>query len=178
MAKLKPYSEAFFAIALEKNKIDDYEAQANFILEVYKKDPKLKTMLEHPQVTMNQKNTVLKEAFESKVSGDFLSFFALILRKGREKHLTAILEVFLTLCLSHRDTLEAKVFSPTALTNTQENAIKEKLISISGKNILLKTELDPSLIAGLKVIVDGKLIDLSVKKDISNIKKAMKGGHI
>jgi len=177
MVRLKPYSEAFFAVALEKNKIDEYENEAKFILETYENNPKMKTMLEHPQVTTAQKNAILEEVFKNKVSMDFLSFFALILRKGRERALASILNGFLELCLAHKNTLQARIISAAPLNEIHKNAIKAKLISISGKNILVKSEIDPSLIAGIKVIVDGKLIDLSVKKDIKNIKNLMKGTY-
>ena len=175
MVRLKPYSEAFFAIASEKNKIDEYEAQAKFILETYENSSEMKIMLEHPQVTMAQKRTVLEETFRDKVSFDFLSFFALILRKGREKSFSSILDGFLDLCLENKNTLKARVISAMPLSEVQRASIREKLVSISRKDILIKLEVDPTLIGGIKIIVDGKLIDLSVKNDIKDIKNLMKG---
>ena len=177
MAGLKPYSEAFFAIALEKNKLDLYEKESMFVLDTYKTNEKMRTMILHPQVTARQKNVVLEEVFKGKISEDFFRLFSLILRKGRESFLDSILEGFLDLSLGHKNILEARVVSAKPLSEAHEKEIALKLASISGKQITVKTEVDPSLIAGIKIFVDGKMIDLTVKKDIKNIKNAMKGAY-
>ena len=47
--------------------------------------------------------------------------------------------------------------------------LKEKLKKISGKEIILIQKTDPALLAGVRVELDGKLLDGTVKNRISEI---------
>lgn len=59
------------------------------------------------------------------------------------------------------------ITAPIKLTSTQVEALKAQLQLTAKDNIVL--EVNPSLIAGLKIVVDGKALDLSVKRQLADI---------
>jgi F0F1-type ATP synthase delta subunit len=59
------------------------------------------------------------------------------------------------------------VISPVKLTAAEIATLQVQLHVENDDEFVVK--LDPSLIAGLKVIVDGKALDLSVKRQLADI---------
>ncbi len=53
------------------------------------------------------------------------------------------------------------------------SALKEKLEKISGKTISLKQRIDPSVLAGLRVELEGKQLDGTVQSRLSGISKKL-----
>ena len=53
------------------------------------------------------------------------------------------------------------------LSEEQQKRLKEKLKKISGKEIILIQKTDSALLAGVRVELDGKLLDGTVKNRIS-----------
>ena len=53
------------------------------------------------------------------------------------------------------------------------NTLRAKLEKITGKRIELLFKIDPSVIGGLIVRVDGRVIDASVRKDLDNLRELM-----
>ena len=62
-----------------------------------------------------------------------------------------------------------KVYSTVPLTEEQMNKIALETGALLKKKILLKNEIDSSLIGGIKVAVDGKLIDASFSSQLKNL---------
>ncbi|MCL2045389.1 MAG: F0F1 ATP synthase subunit delta [Oscillospiraceae bacterium] len=67
----------------------------------------------------------------------------------------------------------AKVVSAMRLSMEQEKALEKLLSSKLNKQVSISLEIDPSLIGGFYVYVDGLLIDRSVKKRIDEIKESI-----
>ena len=68
---------------------------------------------------------------------------------------------------------EAVVTSAVALSDSQLKALTAKLESMSGKKITLTTKIDPKVLAGLKVELDGKQLDGTVSGRLSGIKRKL-----
>ena len=59
------------------------------------------------------------------------------------------------------------------LTDAQMTALQEKLEKISGKRISLIQKIDPMVMAGLRVEVEGKQLDGTVQGRLSGISKKL-----
>ena len=63
--------------------------------------------------------------------------------------------------------------SAVALTEREKTELKEKLEKRLGRTIRLECAIDPSLLGGLLVQVDGRVIDGSLKHRLHEIKEVM-----
>ena len=68
---------------------------------------------------------------------------------------------------------EAVVTSAVKLSETQMEALKAKLEKISGKQVYLVQKTDTSVIAGLRVELEGVQLDGTVQSRISGISKKL-----
>jgi len=65
------------------------------------------------------------------------------------------------------------VTSAVALSEEQMNALKAKLEAISGKEVSLIQKRDPSVLAGLRVELEGKQLDGTVKGRLAGISRKL-----
>jgi F-type H+-transporting ATPase subunit delta len=69
-----------------------------------------------------------------------------------------------------------EVISAVPLTEQQLYDIEVRLIRMTRKQLDIRTTVDPSLLGGLRIIVDNTVIDQSIKRKLSDLKKAVYEG--
>ena len=74
------------------------------------------------------------------------------------------------------DKRNAEIISAVPLTGEQLYRLEVKLIRLLRKPIDISTTVDPSLLGGLRVIVDDMVIDHSVKRRLIDMKQAVYQG--
>ena len=67
----------------------------------------------------------------------------------------------------------AVVTSAVALTDEQMAALKDKLEKISGKTVTLTQKTDPTVLAGLKVELEGRQLDGTVKSRLDGLSRKL-----
>lgn len=67
----------------------------------------------------------------------------------------------------------ATVTSASALSAKQKQALKATLSEIFGRPVRLKTEVDQSLLAGLRIAWNGKVVDTSLDQQLSKLNEAL-----
>lgn len=172
MAELiaKRYAAALFDIALEKNSIDKYFDDVELICETIEGDAEFDAVMKHPQISGEEKLSVLTTAFKGKVEDDIIGLFSVAFRKNREAQLFDILNAFIDKVKEHKGIVTANVVSAKALSEKQLAEIKQKLESGMNKQVIIESSVDPSLIGGVKITVCGKLIDNTVRRHLDELK--------
>ena len=72
--------------------------------------------------------------------------------------------------------LEAYVTSAVALTDDEREALKKRLCAISGKNIDLIASVDPALIGGVRVEMDGRRYDNTIQDRLGRLRRSLTQG--
>ena len=67
----------------------------------------------------------------------------------------------------------AVVTSAVTLTDEQMAALKDKLEKISGKTVTLTQKTDPTVLAGLKVELEGRQLDGTVKSRLDGLSRKL-----
>lgn len=175
MAKLvsRRYSSALFEIALESNKLDLFEEQVKYVYNSLKNNSEFLKVIDHPQISENEKMKMFKEIFKDSISYDILGLFSLVLRKNREAEILEILEDFTDRVKKHKGIITAFVYSAKALKGEQINSIKLKLSQNLNKQVIIQAEVQPELIGGIRIVVGGHVIDGSIKKQLDELKKQL-----
>jgi F-type H+-transporting ATPase subunit delta len=73
--------------------------------------------------------------------------------------------------------VEAKVVSASTLDAAMVERMRERLRGISGKEVVLQQEIDPQLLGGLLVELEGKIYDGSVRTQLEKMKQRMARGY-
>ena len=69
----------------------------------------------------------------------------------------------------------ARILSAVPIRETEAMAIRTELEKRFGHTVVVQCEVDPSLIGGIRVEVDGRVIDGSIRNKLEQIKDVMNG---
>lgn len=170
------YGRAIFELALEENKDKLYLEQLREINKLLEENPEFIHLLCSLNIPLSERLQVIDEVFENRAEEYICSFMKLITERGYVAQIPECIKAFEKLYYKEHKITIAYVKSAVALTDGQKSALIKKLQVYSGKNVELDCTVEPKLIGGISVRIDGKLLEGSIKHKIdtirSNLQKA------
>lgn len=169
----KRYSQAVFEIALEKNELDRWQSDLKKIAGLAR-DAALMAAMENPKFRFNDKVKLI-----SKQLGDInqlaLNLVYLLVAKGKLSLIGEITDEYQRLLDSHRGIEQAEVFTTIPLSDADKLKLAERLGAIVGKKVVIKAEIDSSLIGGIVARIGDKLLDGSIRNRLEALKRELSG---
>ena len=169
----KSYADALFSLALETNTVyETLMALKEMRNGIYATEGAL-DLLASPSIPKDERCAVLEKAFGDVQPEHVMSFIGVLVQHGHIRELDDCLEAYTQLHDEHCRLSTAYVTSAVELTAGEKAALIEKLTRRFQRTIHLECAVDPSLLGGLVVKVDGKVIDGSLKHKLHEIKEVM-----
>jgi len=100
-----------------------------------------------------------------------VNFIKLLCEKNLLREFGGCQEAFQRRYYAAHNIAEAVVTSAASLSKEQEELLKKKLETMSGKTVVMELKTDPSVLAGVRVELDGKLFDGTVKGRLSELSR-------
>lgn len=166
----KNYCDAIFEIAKEDQTLDLYKEQLTFVDELIR-DVDFYAVLAHPKISHEKKKTMLVEAFQESVDATLLNFLKLLVDKGHIRSLHAIVKEYTKSYNEVHHIQVVYVYSATMLQEDEKKRLCETLEIKLHKSIDLRCQMDESLIAGLRIKINDKIIDNSAKLQLMQLQK-------
>lgn len=167
------YAEALFMLATEENSLEEFSESLESVSNAFSQNPDYIRFLQSPNIPKNERISALGEAFGGRINAHILSFLQLLCEHGKMADFTECRDQFEKLKKWAQNTATATVHSAVELSDSQKSALKEALEKQSGKSVVLQTQVDKSLLGGLVVEMDGKLLDGSIKRNLADIKEVI-----
>ncbi len=171
----REYAEALFMLAEEESSAEEYAAALNLILSAVSEEPDYLEFLFSPAIPLTERLSAIDGAFTNSVPENILSFLKLLCENGHIRSLPLCISEFMRLLKVKQNTVSADIYSAIELSDSQKDAICKKLSKTTGKNILPRYIIDPSLIGGVKIDIEGKTYDGSIKNRLHDIKDVITG---
>lgn len=169
----RKYGGAIYEIAKEQHGLEQVEQELTFIRDTIQGNAELKEFINHPFLTKDAKKDTIKKLFADKVQPVVLQFCYVVIDRDRIDLLPEMVDVYISLAHHELGMEEAVVTSALPLSETQAEALREKLGELTGLRITLKRKVDPALIGGFTVRIGDKLIDGSVARQLHTLKERM-----
>ncbi len=167
------YAAALFEIAKEKDMVDKFDEQCKMINTLIGSDKDFKNVLSHPSITDKEKMEVLERSLKGIISDDILGLINLLFRKNREDVLSEVLSEFSNLVLKYKKIVIAQVYSAIPLSKERIEKIKSELQNKLQKQVEIHTVVDKTLLGGIRILIDGFVIDRSVRTSLSNLRNQL-----
>lgn len=171
--RAKEYATALFMVALEAQKKKAYAAALETVVNSLRDNPEYVEFLCAPNIPRSERISSIDEIFSASIPEDVVSFVKLLCEKDRIKTIDACFHEYMKLYNESKLVSWAYVRSAVPLTESQKTALRLKLEKTSGRNVLLECIVDPTLLGGLVVEMDGKIIDGSLSRRMKEIKEVM-----
>ena len=163
------YGDSLYDLAAEEALSERIMEESAAVGELFQQNPDYRRLLAEPTITKQERLGLLDQAFSGRIHGYLLNFLKILCERGILMEYEGCLEQYVTRYNRDHGIAEATVTSAVPLTESQVKALKEKLSSVSGKKILLKQLIKPSVIGGLKVELEGKLMDGTISSRLSGL---------
>lgn len=170
---INEYAAALFALSQETDTTEEIYAALDTVTSVIKENPEYLEFLSSPNISKAERISAVEEAFTGNVPEYVVSFLSLLCEKGRIKNLIECISEYKQLCDSANRIAVADITSAVELNESERTALKAKLEKLCGCTVALNCHIDPTLIGGLVVSVDGRVIDGSVKHKLHELKEVM-----
>lgn len=157
-----PYAKALFDAALELNKMEEINHDIHFIEEVFKSEAQLIQVLSHPHIKKGEKKSLIQNIFKDNISEYALNFLYILIDKRREKNLSHIIKEFEDLYDHHIGILRVVAVTAIEMEDKSKEKLTETLKRKFNKEIVLTNEVDKSILGGVLLRIDNKLIDTTI----------------
>ena len=170
---VRGYAEALFQVARAEESIDRVEEELTRMKDSLESNAEVKEFMNNLQISPEGKKSALSQIFGEKISPIVLNWINMVIDQGRQRKLSNILEAFFGLAQESREKVTAEVISSVPLSEDQVQRLEKELSRASKKQVFLKPMVDESILGGVIVKMENKIIDGSVKHRLEKIKQEM-----
>jgi F-type H+-transporting ATPase subunit delta len=170
---VKSYAEALFQVARAEETLNRVEEELTRLNKSLDSNAELREFLSNPQIASDGKKSAFSQIFGGKISPITLHWMNMVVDQGRQRRLPMIIEAFLTLAQEAREKITAEVITSIPLSEDLAKRLEQELSKATKKRVFLKPIVDDSILGGVIVKIENKVIDGSVKHRLEEIRNEM-----
>lgn len=171
------YAETLLALAQKANDLGGWASMITDLADAMESNATLRLFLESPRVGAAEKNKVLAAAFTDKMPRNFLRFLQSLVSHRRQMLIPQIAREYLDLVDEVEGRLHARVTVARETNAAETSAIAQQLSRMFNKDVVPHLTVDPSIMGGVIVYVGDTVLDGSVKKRLSALRRKMLAGR-
>lgn len=172
------YAKALILIGKEDGKAETYREELNSIIGLMDREPLLEQSVGNKLYNAKGRRNVLSAVLKKlELSRIMNSFVMLLFDKGRIKFLRDVSNYYNIFADELKGIIRADLISATELSSESFEQIRNSLSKLTGKQVLLDTKLDASLIGGVITKIGDLVLDGSIKTQLQNMRESLKRGE-
>lgn len=165
------YAKSLIDLAGEKSAVETIKKDIELFLATCRANPELQAILKNPIIGLDKKANILDGLFSGKVHEMILSFFKIVVRKGRAEILFATAKEFITQYNVIKNVVKATVTSASQLSQENISQIEDVVKQSTNGEVILTSIVDPKLIGGFILKVGDKQFDTSISSKLNKLRK-------
>ena len=165
------YGIGLYEAARDLGSIEEFQSILIDIRELLNNNPEILTLLKAPTIDASERKSIASNIFEGKVSPEILNFIFLLIDKRRIGQFIGITKNFDRICDENNGITKGEIFSTVPLSVDQLNKFEVETGKLLRKRVELKNQIDKSILGGIKIYIDGKYIDASVRGRLDELKE-------
>ena len=169
------YATALFELARDEKSIDPVKADLDRFDALLGDSADLKRLVRSPVFSADtQLKALIAVLDRAGITGIAANFLKVLTRNRRLFAITDVIRAFRALVAKFKGEASADVTVAERLSDRNLDALKTALKSVTGKDVALNVNVDPSIIGGLVVKLGSRMVDSSLRTKLNSIKHAMK----
>jgi F-type H+-transporting ATPase subunit delta len=167
------YAEAILRVAEEGGQAEALLEELNGLVEYLDRNPEFERFLASPLIEEGPHAQVIEDAFRGKASDLLVDSLLVINRKGRLSALRAIAVAYRAALRDLRGWMDVHVRTAVPLTEPLRARLNQVLAASTSRRPTLIEKVDPALIGGLVIEVEGRKVDASVASRLHDLSEAL-----
>jgi F-type H+-transporting ATPase subunit delta len=169
------YATALFELARDERSIDLVKAELDRFEAMLADSADLNRLVRSPVFSSGTQAKALSAVLDKAgISGISANFLKVLTANRRLFAVDQVIRAFGALVAKFKGEAIADVTVAEKLSDKNLDALKTALKSVTGKDVALNVNVDPSIIGGLVVKLGSRMVDSSLRTKLNPIKHAMK----
>jgi F-type H+-transporting ATPase subunit delta len=168
------YAQAVFNVARAESMVDQVEDELRQLKDEITNNLELKKNLTDPSIENYEKIKVMLEILGDDASKAIKSFAAMMVILDAIDSFEQTYKDFVELANQLKRQVSIEVISVIELDKEILNEIKENVDKKTGLDVRIKNVLDKNIIGGIVIKIGDKVIDLSIKDKLDDLKNKLK----
>jgi len=171
------YTKALFELARDAGREEEVGRELELFYAAYNAG-ELQRVLINPAFDLSSRKRILIQvANGQELSPLTIHFLALLLERDRLAYLPGIVASYGRMLNEAKGRVQARVVGAAPLEPAMLESLAQTLRAISGKEVILEQQTDPALIGGIRVELEGKIYDGSVRTQLDNMRERIARGY-
>ena len=171
------YASALLSLAVDDNKVIDYQKEVKELRKIIRDNEDFILLLDSRFLSIEERMNNAEKILKG-FSPDVVNFIKIIIKHNRVSYLEDILEAFNSLCNENQDIVEGLIYSAFPLDESTLLKVKKKISQIENHEVDLIPRIDPSLIGGVKVVINSHVYDGSIKNQLEKMQIDLLGKEL
>ena len=165
----RTYGKALFTEATQLNMVNEIYQELLQLREVYHEVPDLGDILSDDRLSIFEKVNIVKD-LENSFSDTMAKFIHTVYDYGRMNEMLDIIDEYEHLYYDQFGIIVVNVTTAVALSLEQRHDLEKRLAKqFHANKVVLRPKLDPSIMGGMIVESEHRIIDQSVRTELNNI---------
>lgn len=166
------YARALFEAASDQGRVEETGQELKSVVEAFEMDSEMRNFIATPNISLTDKENVLKNVLSGKVSDVLLNTILLLIERGRQGAFSELLSSYNNIVSRTLNVADAVVYTPYPLSEQEQAEVAATFGQISGKRLKVVNLIDEKLIGGLKVVIGDTLYDGSISGKLERLEKS------
>ena len=166
------YAEALFSLKRDSNTLEESQKEVKELKKVFEENPGFITLLASYNKTLDEKIEIIDKTLKG-VDEEIKTLIKIICQNHRAMYLIEIFDGFNSLVNEYRGVKEGLVYSTEKLSEKQLSSLNKKISEVEKMPTELRNIIDPSLIGGVKIVINDHIYDGSIKHHIEDMRTSL-----
>jgi F-type H+-transporting ATPase subunit delta len=167
------YARSLLELAQQRKIAQPIAAELNQIKGVLDDNPTFVAFLRDPGISSEERTRVVDRVLKPQVDPLLASFLGVLNAHGRLRLLDQVIAAYNDLLDETLGKIEVDVTVPQELSADELEGVRKKVGDALKKEVVIHQHVDESIIGGLVLRVEDKLIDASVRSQLQTMKRRL-----
>lgn len=167
------YAEALYQEAEATGQAEGIDDDMKSVQESLDASRELELFFRSPIIASEKKEAVIGKLFDGKVAPLIVRLMRLLVQKGREDILPAVIRQYSQLRDERLGIVEATVKTAMPMGFDETETLRKALEARTGKNVRLRITVEPDLLGGIVVRIGDRVYDGSVQHQLESLREQL-----
>lgn len=172
----REYGDGLYELAKEEDLREELHDELDTLAALFDQEPGFLRLLDSRALSLEQRHKIADDALRGRVHPYVLNFIKLLSERAAASEFGACAQVYHSRFNHDFNRTEALVITAVPLTEKSAEAIRLKLEEVSGKRVTLIRSVDPNVIGGVRVEIDGKRLDNTLQTRLELLRRSLMQG--
>ena len=169
----RKYTSVLFDLAEKKSEIDQISEGLGLLRHVFRTLPEFRAFIFSFRIETAQKLKIIKSAMKESFTPLLSNFIRTLIDNKKQELIPDISDLFDRKALDSKNRVLVSATTPKSLESEMISNIKKNLEEKLGKDVVLDSKVDPSIIGGMILRIGNTVIDGSVRGKLARMRKEL-----